>query len=296
MKTVTVNASNEYDVLIGAGLLGEIPLLLKKVSCAQKICIVSDSNVWPLYGPVLQCSLSSAGYETITFVFPAGEESKCGDTYLRLVNTLAHARGSDHTEIGKGFVTEMRIIGALVGTNQLTDDPLLTVAALFLHSDRNLNRRFHQIIPTISRVFFGLGLFRNSGGGSKISHIDSENDSVCLTGSTQNSFTVKRDPASGAIRCEAELSLMLSLSEKKPHSLPHALTLSSEPLPEPPKEPLILCYPEAGETVWDIAKHYRIPPALLCEANRLDIRTEFPDTKGLPLVIPKHPIFAKMKA
>ena len=54
--------------------------------------------------------------------------------------------------------------------------------------------------------------------------------------------------------------------------------------------------PEAGETVWDIAKHYRIPPALLCEANRLDIRTEFPDTKGLPLVIPKHPIFAKMKA
>ncbi len=113
---------------------------------------------------------------------------------------------------------------------------------------------------------------------------------------TQNSFTVKRDPAYGAIRCEAELSLMLSLSEKKPHSLPHALTLSSEPLPEPPKEPLILCYPEAGETVWDIAKHYRIPPALLCEANRLDIRTEFPDTKGLPLVIPKHPIFAKMKA
>ena len=94
MKTVTVNASTEYDVLIGAGLLGEIPLLLKKVSCAQKICIVSDSNVWPLYGPVLQCSLSSAGYETITFVFPAGEESKCGDTYLRLVNTLAHARVS----------------------------------------------------------------------------------------------------------------------------------------------------------------------------------------------------------
>lgn len=115
------------------------------------------------------------------------------------------------------------------------------------------------------------------------------------TDCTPESTSVKADPASGSVRCEAELSLMLSLSEKKPHSLPYALTLSADPLPEPPKEPLILCYPEARETVWEIAKHYRIPPALLCEANRLDLRSDIPDTKGAPLIIPVHPIFAKIK-
>ena len=34
--------------------------------------IVSDSNVWPLYGSMVQASLEDAGFQVDHFVFPAG--------------------------------------------------------------------------------------------------------------------------------------------------------------------------------------------------------------------------------
>ena len=90
MNTVQVKASRSYEVRIGAGLLptlGEnIP---KKV---RKVCIVSETNVWPLYGDIASESIRNAGFEVISFVFPAGEASKCGSTYLELVNFLAENR------------------------------------------------------------------------------------------------------------------------------------------------------------------------------------------------------------
>ena len=92
MKIVTVNASTKYDVRIGSGLLPNTPALLKKVTKAEKLCIVSDSNVWPLYGAGLESALKADGYHVISFVFPAGEESKNGETYLLLLNFLAENR------------------------------------------------------------------------------------------------------------------------------------------------------------------------------------------------------------
>lgn len=112
---------------------------------------------------------------------------------------------------------------------------------------------------------------------------------------TTESVTAKPDPLSRTVHCEAELSLLLSLSEKKPYAIPHALTLSPDPLTPPPSDPLILCSPEADETVWDIAKRYRIAPAVLCEANGLPSGTAVPVPETLPLIIPVHPTFAKMK-
>ncbi len=90
MKTVSVTASKSYDVLIGAGLLPRLGEYLGQVTKAKKIAIVSDSHVWPLYGEAAKKAL--AGYETLSFVFPAGEESKSGTTYLQLLNFLAENR------------------------------------------------------------------------------------------------------------------------------------------------------------------------------------------------------------
>ena len=52
MTTITVSASNRYQVKIGAGLLSsvgkELQLLNNGKQC--RVCIVSDDNVFPLYG------------------------------------------------------------------------------------------------------------------------------------------------------------------------------------------------------------------------------------------------------
>ena len=90
MNTVHVRASRSYDVLIGSGLLGTLGAHAAALDKARKVCIVSDSNVWPLYGDLAMNALAEAGLEAIpAFVFPAGEESKNGRTYLDLLNHLA---------------------------------------------------------------------------------------------------------------------------------------------------------------------------------------------------------------
>ena len=89
MKTVTVNASKQYDIKIGAGLLSTLGKEVQKLGKAVKVAIVSDSNVFPLYGDSAWSSLKNAGFSVYSFVFPAGEESKCFCTYMELLNFLA---------------------------------------------------------------------------------------------------------------------------------------------------------------------------------------------------------------
>jgi len=89
MKTVTVNASKQYAIHIGSGILGRIGEYAKTLGNASRAAIVSDSNVFPLYGEAVRNSLENAGFRAVSFVFPAGEESKSPHVYLELLNFLA---------------------------------------------------------------------------------------------------------------------------------------------------------------------------------------------------------------
>ncbi len=89
MTTVTVNASKCYDIKIGSGLLRHTGREVAALGRVRKVAIVSDTNVWPLYGETVKKSLESSGFVPISFVFPAGEESKNAAVYLELLNFLA---------------------------------------------------------------------------------------------------------------------------------------------------------------------------------------------------------------
>lgn len=110
MNIVTVNASKKYDIKIGSGLLQSIGAEAKALRKAAKVCIVSDSNVFPLFSDVVITSLREAGLDVSTFVFPAGEESKNAETYLTLVNELAQqklTRSDLIVALGGGVVGDM---------------------------------------------------------------------------------------------------------------------------------------------------------------------------------------------
>ena len=111
MKTVHVSTSNGYDVKIGSGLLDMLGShAVRLLPRARKVCIVSDSNVWPLYGSRAQKSLEAAGLEVVFFVFPAGEASKCGATYLKLLGFLAEhqlTRSDFIAALGGGVVGDL---------------------------------------------------------------------------------------------------------------------------------------------------------------------------------------------
>ncbi len=110
MKTIDVNASRRYCVKIGSGLLNQIGSELKAVTKATRVCIVSDSNVAPVYEKTVAGALEAAGYSCLSFVFPAGEERKCATTYLALLNFLAehHFTRSDCLiALGGGVVGDL---------------------------------------------------------------------------------------------------------------------------------------------------------------------------------------------
>ena len=110
MNTVTVTASKSYDILIGSGILSMLGSQIRNLNKVEKVCIVSDSNVWPLYGETVKSNLEAAGFGVISYVFPAGEESKNGITFLDLLNYLAEnklTRSDLIVALGGGVVGDL---------------------------------------------------------------------------------------------------------------------------------------------------------------------------------------------
>ncbi len=109
MKTVTVSASKNYDVIIGSGVQNLIGDFLQK-SGYRNVAIISDTNVWPLYGDNVSKNISDSGIRCCSYVFPAGEASKTGQVYLDILNFLAenHITRTDAIiALGGGVVGDM---------------------------------------------------------------------------------------------------------------------------------------------------------------------------------------------
>ncbi len=92
MTTVHITASLEYDVLIERGILDRAGELAKPTLKGRTICIVSDDNVYPIYGERVMKSFEAAGFRTVSFVFPHGEKSKSIKVYTELLEFLLENR------------------------------------------------------------------------------------------------------------------------------------------------------------------------------------------------------------
>ena len=92
MKTIRVNASTPYDVLIEDGLLEKTGELVAKITEKCKAFIVSDDIVFSLYGNTVKESLEKAGFLTESFVFPNGERHKSLDTVSELLEKMCLAK------------------------------------------------------------------------------------------------------------------------------------------------------------------------------------------------------------
>ncbi len=110
MRKVKVNASKTYDIIIEKGAISLVGELTKDIITQGKVCIVSDSNVAPIYMETVKKSLEKIGAEVIEYVFPAGEKSKNAETFLRILNFLAEnnfSRKDTLFALGGGVVGDM---------------------------------------------------------------------------------------------------------------------------------------------------------------------------------------------
>ena len=110
MRKLSVAASKNYDILIGNGLLPQLGGYVKALEKIQTVALISETTVYPLFGQAAEKSLADAGFQVKSFVFPAGEASKCADTYLKLLTFLAqnHLTRTDAiVALGGGVVGDL---------------------------------------------------------------------------------------------------------------------------------------------------------------------------------------------
>lgn len=86
-SVISVAAGNHpgYDITIESGILPEVGARVRPLTKATRVCIVSDSNVAPLYLGRVVTSFREAGFEVSSFSFPAGEPSKTLETVNKIM-------------------------------------------------------------------------------------------------------------------------------------------------------------------------------------------------------------------
>ncbi len=90
MTSLRIEASRPYYCVIDNGISGNVGDYAITASVnATKACIVTDTNVAPLYAQRVIHSLESIKIEAIMVVLPAGEEAKSFDNYQLIISKLA---------------------------------------------------------------------------------------------------------------------------------------------------------------------------------------------------------------
>lgn len=182
MKKLTVNVNTPYDIIIEKGIIKNCGKYIKAVKKCRKICLISDTNVFPIYGDTVKTSLEDEGYEVCTYIYPAGEESKTTDTVIKMVEFMSQnelTRGDLVVALGGGVCGDMAGFAAAiylrgidfvqVPTSLLAqvDSSVGGKTAVDLPTGKNLCGAFHQprlvlidsnTLDTLTPHFFSDGM------------------------------------------------------------------------------------------------------------------------------------------
>jgi 3-dehydroquinate synthase len=105
-----VGGEASYDILIGRGLLAQLPTLLATHCPSSTYVVISDSHVGPRFGESVVAGLRQAGYTALLLTFPAGEWNKTRETWSALSDRLVDAhvdRGGVVIALGGGVVGDL---------------------------------------------------------------------------------------------------------------------------------------------------------------------------------------------
>ena len=110
MKIVNVETFPNYNVIIGQNLLSECGKHIAQITKPCKIAILTDDKVKSLYASTVQNSLKTAGFESLIFDFPNGENQKNLKTIENMLEFLAEnefTRSDLIVALGGGVVGDM---------------------------------------------------------------------------------------------------------------------------------------------------------------------------------------------
>src|SRR6059036_3800426 len=92
-----------YDIVIGRGLLADLPAFVKAACPASRYVVITDSHVAQLYGKQVMARFHDAKLQVELLEFPAGEWNKTRETWALLSDRMLAAQiGRDSVVIALG--------------------------------------------------------------------------------------------------------------------------------------------------------------------------------------------------
>ncbi len=107
---VVETATQSYLVFVGYGLLDKLGEKMKQAALSGTATIISDENVFSLYGRRVEGILKDAGFAVNSFVVPPGEETKSMDYAIKIYDFLVEHRAERDDVIialGGGMVGDL---------------------------------------------------------------------------------------------------------------------------------------------------------------------------------------------
>lgn len=184
MTKLCVNVSDKSlsEIYIENGLLSKVGELTKTVLKGKKIALISDTNVYPLYGENIKNQLENEGYKVFTYIFKAGEASKNTRELIKIVEFMAEnelTRDDGAVALGGGVCGDMVGFAASVFLRGIkfvqiptsllaqVDSSVGGKTAVDLPQGKNLCGAFHQpslviidpdVLKSLSPHFFSDGM------------------------------------------------------------------------------------------------------------------------------------------
>jgi len=84
--------TQSYPIFVGYGLLDKLGEKMKQAALSGTATIISDENVFSLYGSKVEGILKDAGFAVNSFVVPPGEETKSMDYAIKIYDFLVEHR------------------------------------------------------------------------------------------------------------------------------------------------------------------------------------------------------------
>lgn len=112
LKVSTLQKAAEYEIIIGTSLISDFGLLIRESlpNSAKKIAIISNREVFGLYGEAVKTAIERAGFSTVVFLMPDGERYKNFNTLRKIIDFLSEnkLRRTDHVvALGGGVVGDI---------------------------------------------------------------------------------------------------------------------------------------------------------------------------------------------
>jgi 3-dehydroquinate synthase len=102
--------TQSYPIYVGCGLLDKLGEKMKQAGLSGTATIISDENVFSLYGGKVEQVLKDARFGVNSFIVPAGEETKSMDSAVRMYDFLVEHRAERNdiiVALGGGMVGDL---------------------------------------------------------------------------------------------------------------------------------------------------------------------------------------------